>query len=231
MNFKISNNQINEIETIIQYRFNNVGLLEQAFTHSSFANAENVADNERMEFFGDAILDYIVSEYLYLNYKDLTVGKLSTMRSNLVSATALRPVVKELDLMKHLRVANGAGGIKSASKKIESNLYEAIVAAVYSDGGISEAKKFVLRTLKKNLENAHATLLKDSKTKLQEYCQHNKLPVPQYKMIERFGSENLPQYKYGLYIGDKLVSEGLGTSKKNAEQEAAREIVEKWRIN
>ncbi len=94
MNFKISNNQINEIETIIQYRFNNVGLLEQAFTHSSFANAENVADNERMEFFGDAILDYIVSEYLYLNYKDLTVGKLSTMRSNLVSATALRPVVK-----------------------------------------------------------------------------------------------------------------------------------------
>ena len=80
------------------------------------------------------------------------------------------------------------------------------------------------------MENAHATLLKDSKTKLQEYCQHNKLPVPQYKMIERFGSENLPQYKYGLYIGDKLVSEGLGTSK-NAEQEAAREIVEKWRIN
>ncbi len=231
MNFKISNNQINEIETIIQYRFNNVGLLEQAFTHSSFANAENVADNERMEFFGDAILDYIVSEYLYLNYKDLTVGKLSTMRSNLVSATALRPVVKELGLMKYLRVANGAGGIKSASKKIESNLYEAIVAAVYSDGGISEAKKFVLRTLKKSLENAHATLLKDSKTKLQEYCQHNKLPVPQYKMIERFGSENLPQYKYGLYIGDKLVSEGLGTSKKNAEQEAAREIVEKWRIN
>lgn len=231
MNFKISNNQINEIETIIQYRFNNVGLLEQAFTHSSFANAENVADNERMEFFGDAILDYIVSEYLYLNYKDLTVGKLSTMRSNLVSATALRPVVKELGLMKYLRVANGAGGIKSASKKIESNLYEAIVAAVYSDGGISEAKKFVFRTLKKNLENAHATLLKDSKTKLQEYCQHNKLPVPQYKMIERFGSENLPQYKYGLYIGDKLVSEGLGTSKKNAEQEAAREIVEKWRIN
>lgn len=231
MNFKISNNQINEIETIIQYRFNNVGLLERAFTHSSFANAENVADNERMEFFGDAILDYIVSEYLYLNYKDLTVGKLSTMRSNLVSATALRPVVKELGLMKYLRVANGAGGIKSASKKIESNLYEAIVAAVYSDGGISEAKKFVLRTLKKSLENAHATLLKDSKTKLQEYCQHNKLPVPQYKMIERFGSENLPQYKYGLYIGDKLVSEGLGTSKKNAEQEAAREIVEKWRIN
>lgn len=221
---------INAIEHKLLYKFNNKELLKQAFTHSSFANAENVSDNERMEFFGDAILDAVVSEYLLVNYVDCVVGQLSTMRSNIVSANALRPVVDNLGLLKYLRVASGASKIKSASKKIESNLYEAIIAAIYLDGGMHFAKEFILRTLKSKLESATSALHKDSKTQLQEYCQHNKLPAPKYKLMERLGADNEPIYKYGLYIDGKLVCIGEGSSKKNAEQNAATKTVTKWRI-
>lgn len=222
--------EIRLIEQELQYEFVDKKLLIQAFTHSSYANIENIQDNERMEFFGDAILDAVVSEYLLINYPTCLVGQLSTMRSNIVSANALRPVVDELGILKYLQVANGADRIKNASKKIESNLYEAIVAAIYLDGGISATKEFISRTLCDKLANALVYLQKDSKTQLQEYCQHNKIDAPKYKLIERVGSDNAPQYKYGLYIDGLLVETGVGTSKKIAEQDAATKIVTKWRI-
>lgn len=152
------------------------------------------------------------------------------MRSNIVSADALRPVVERLEIMQFLQVANGASVIKSTSKKIESNLYEAIVSAIYLDGGIECAREFIIYSLKDKLDNATSALNKDCKTKLQEYCQHNKLPLPVYKLIERTGADNAPEYKYGLYLDGKLVCAGVGTSKKIAEQDAAKKIVTKWRI-
>ncbi len=221
---------INAIELKLQYKFKNKKLLIQAFTHSSYANVQSLEDNEKMEFFGDAILDCIVSEYLFANYVECQVGQLSTMRSNIVSADALRPIVDKLEIMQYLQVASGAKRIKSASKKIESNLYEAIVSAIYLDGGIEAARSFILHSLKDKLVNAHGALNKDCKTKLQEYCQHNKLPTPVYKLIERTGADNSPQYKYGLYIDGKCLCSGVGASRKIAEQAAAKKIVTKWRI-
>ena len=111
--------QINyeEIESKLQYRFNDRGLLLQAFTHSSYANVENLPDNERMEFLGDSIMDMIVSEYYYDAYPDRSAGELSVMRSNVVSADGLRPIVDGMDLLKYLQVSNGSKGIKKPVKK------------------------------------------------------------------------------------------------------------------
>lgn len=219
-----------DIENKLQYRFNDRSLLRQAFIHSSYANVENLQDNERMEFLGDAIMDMVVSEYFYGAFPDRDAGELSVMRSNVVSADALRPIVDGMDLMKYLQVSNGSKQIKSLSKKIESNLFEAIVCAIYLDGGLDAARSFLLRVIKSALDDAVTVSRKDDKTLLQEYCQKNRLPVPQYKLMERKGSDNDPSYKYGLYIQGELVACGEGNNKKSAEQDAAKKIVTKWRI-
>lgn len=219
-----------EIERKLQYVFKDKGLLLQAFTHSSFANVENVRDNERMEFLGDAILDMIVSEYFFERFSEREAGQLSIMRANVVSSDGLQPIVEHLDVLKYLQVSNGAGQVKRVSKKIEANLFEAIVCAIYLDGGIDAAKQFVLRVMCSSLDDAVITTRKDDKTLIQEYCQKNHLPTPIYKLIERSGSDNAPTYKCGLYIDNKLISEGIGSNKKSAEQSAAKIIVTKWRI-
>lgn len=223
--------QIEHIEDRLQYAFANKELLVCAFTHSSYAKIFGVTDNERMEFLGDAILDMVVSEYLFGKYVDCDAGVLSTMRSNIVSAKALRPIVKSLDLITYLQVGNGALDIKNDSSKIESNLYEAIVAAIFIDGGIGAVRDFILRTLSKLLNEATQMRSKDSKTVLQEYCQKHKLPMPTYKLAERTGADNNPTYKYDLYLGDEYKCSGQGSSIKTAEQDAAKELVTEWRID
>lgn len=222
--------QIKEIESKLNYSFANKQLLRQAFTHSSYANVEKVADNERMEFFGDAILEYIVSEYLFENHPKLNAGELSAIRSNVVSAKGLRPIIDKLDLMQYLQVASGAVTIKKASRKIEANLFEAILCAIYLDGGLHCAKQFVLRVMDDTLRNADTMLVKDSKTLLQEYCQKNKMSL-QYKLLKRSGPDNNPKFEYALYIDNKQVTVGVGSNIKAAEQDAADKIVQEWRID
>lgn len=226
----IDDNQIKEIENKLNYAFTNKQLVIQAFTHSSYANIEKLADNERMEFFGDAILEYIVSEYLFSNYPMCSAGELSAMRANLVSADGLRPMIDSLDVIQYLQVANGSGKIKKLSRKIEANLFEAILCAIYLDGGMECAKQFALRLMSESLRNADATLSKDGKTLLQEYCQKYKKTL-QYQLINRSGPDNSPKFEYALYIDGKEVSRGVGSSIKAAEQDAANKIVHEWRID
>lgn len=221
--------EIDRIEQKLGYVFNNKTLLTQAFVHSSFANAENLADNERMEFLGDAVLDFIVSDYFYAKYPDFDAGQLSKVRSLVVSSDGLRPIVDELDIWEHLRVA-GNCNLRSLSKKIEANLYEAVLCAIYFDGGIDAAKSFVMRTLKANLDSARKHAVKDSKTLVQEYCQERKLTV-EYKFENRVGPDNKPTFYYSLWIDGKKASDGVGSSIKNAERDAASKIVKDWRIN
>lgn len=222
--------QIALIESNLRYTFTNKKILERAFTHSSYANAENVKDNERMEFLGDAILDMIVSEYLYGVYGDCSVGALSTMRANIVSANALRPVVEALDVMPFLQVGGGASNIKKSSKKIESNLYEAVVSAIYLDSGLESAKEFVLRTLRPLLDEPSRVEQRDGKTVLQEHCQKHRLPIPEYRLAERIGLDNDPTFKCDLYIENVLMCSGVGSTKKAAEQDAAKKLIIEWRI-
>ena len=226
----MDSSKIRDIERKLQYTFNNKKLLEQAFTHSSYANQENVADNERMEFFGDAILGYITSEQLFDSFKNSSEGNLSAMRARLVSAESLRTIMDKLDLVQHLQMVNGSGANSELSHKIEANLFEAVLCAIYLDGGISCAKDFVLRTMGDSLRNAADTLKKDAKSLLQEYCQKNKYTL-EYKSVGRSGPDNKPTFRYALYINGKEESIGEGASKKAAEQDAASKIVKKWRID
>ena len=216
--------KIQEIERKLQYAFNNKALLEQAFTHSSYANLQNVEDNERMEFFGDAILDYITSEQLFAAFKDNNEGDLSAMRARLVSAESLSKIVKALGLTQYLQIANGSGANSELSHKTEANLYEAILCAIYLDGGVCCAKQFVLRTMGDSLKSANDTLQKDAKTLLQEYCQKHKYTL-EYKFVARSGPDNKPTFEYAIYINGKIESVGVGASKKVAEQDAASKIV------
>lgn len=215
------------IESKLNYTFKNKALLAQAFTHSSYANEQQVEDNERLEFVGDAILGYVVSEYLFDSYPDKSAGELSAMKARIVSADGLRPVVDKLALTEHLRVANG--DVVKTSRKIAANLFEATLAAIYIDGGLPSARKFVLRVLKSSLSSV-PTALKDDKTLLYEYCQMKKLAI-EYKLIERSGTDDKPNFRYALFVDGKQVSEGSGPNIKAAEQQAAHKIVEEWRID
>ncbi len=226
----LSKSEIAAIERRIGYTFSDKQLLEQAFVHSSLAKRKNISDNERMEFFGDAVLEYLSSEYLFDIYTNSDAGQLSAMRSQVVSADALRPVVLKMDILQYLQVANGAGKIKKISRKIEANLYEAILCAIYLDGGIDSARKFVLSTLEQTMVNAGNIFVKDSKTLLQEYCQKNKSSI-EYRFVDKSGPDNDPEFKYELLIDGKRVAEGTGQSIKAAEQDAAHKIVVKWRID
>ena len=220
--------KIREIESKLQYVFVNKNLLEQAFTHSSYGNQENVADNERMEFLGDAILGYITSEQLFASFKNSSEGALSAMRAKLVSAESLSKIVVNLDLTRYLQMVNGSI-FGELSHKTEANLYEAILCAIYLDGGISPAREYVLRTMGDSLRDAQDTLRKDAKTMLQEYCQKRKYTL-EYKSVGRSGPDNKPIFRYALYINGKSQSVGVGTSKKAAEQDAASKLVKEWGI-
>ncbi len=216
---------VSEIEQRLHYTFKNKQLLAQAFTHSSYANIENVEDNERMEFFGDAILEYLSSDYLYTRFSQCSEGELSAMRARLVSAESLFPVVERLGLTSYLRTIN-----KELSHKTVANIYESVLCAIYIDGGMAKAKKFFLYSLKRELTDCIGALNKDAKTRLQEYCQKNKLSLS-YKYVGRDGPDNKPVFCYELYVNGQKQSEGKGSSKKAAEQAAANKLVTKWRID
>ena len=216
------------VETKLNYTFKNKSLLQQAFTHSSYANVEQIEDNERMEFLGDAILGYVVSEYLFAHHSDKSAGQLSAMKSRIVSADGLRPVVDKLGLLEYLRVANGEATVKN-SRKIAANLFEAILCAIYLDGGLIAAREFVWNVLSESL-TSESKVLKDDKTRLYEYCQMKKLAI-EYKLIERTGPDDKPSFRYALLIDGKQVAEGVGLNIKAAEQQAAHKIIVGWRID
>lgn len=220
-------NSLTEIEQKLGYIFCNKDLLFQAFTHSSFANVENVSDNERMEFFGDAILEFISSEYLYNRYTNSSEGELSAMRAKIVSADGLAPAVDRLGLVQYLRISNSEGEI---SRKTKANLFEAVLCAIYLDGGIEQAKIFFEKALKPYLSIAELIFQKDAKTRLQEYCQKHKLDL-EYRIVKRSGPDNNPSFTCELYVNGAYKSTGFGSCKKAAERDAANKIVTEWRID
>ena len=221
---------IKSIEKIINYTFENKGLLVQAFTHPSYGHITGMLDNDRMEFLGDAILDEIVANYIYNAYPNLDAGDLTKLRATIVSSQGLKPVVKEMGLLKYLLVADGADAIKGLGKKIEADLFESVLGAIYLDGGYREAEKYVLHFLKHLLENRVLEQgAKDYKTPLQEYCQARKWSVV-YKFVNQTGPQNKPVFTFALYINDEFCCEGSGLSKKAAQQDAAMKYCTKWRI-
>ena len=206
-----------KVEGVLGYTFQNKQLLYTAFVHSSFANENKVAGNERMEFFGDAILQYITTEQLMDLYKDKDEGDLSKIRSAIVSMESLTKVVDKLGIEDFVLMSNGQKKI-GKPKKLESNLYEAILCAIYLDGGMDEAKKFVLATLSQQFMQAPKVI--DFATELKEYCEANKL-VLEYKFLGESGEKNDVLYQYQLYIDGKLVSTAQARKKKSAQHKCA----------
>lgn len=212
---------LKEIEDIIAYQFTNKNLLKTAFVHSSYSNEHKVENNERLEFLGDAVLELIITDELYKNFA-LKEGKLTQYRASLVSQPTLAFVIEELKLDKFLMVGKGFYNNASDSKAIKCDLFEAIVGAIYLDGGIAQAKKFVLQVLGGYINNLKINGLEsDAKSALQEMLAGQKIIYSTTK----HGLSHNPFYKSTVIINGINMGYGEGTNKKSAEQVAAKNTI------
>jgi ribonuclease III len=221
-----------ELETALQYVFRDRLWLEEAVTHASSLNERKGGklrrDNERLEFLGDAVIDLIISEVLIERYPEATEGALSKMRARLVSEAALAQVARRLGLGRFLRLGRGeelSGGREKTS--LLADAFEAVVAAVYHDGGYEAARRSVLALLEPELvtESASGGGV-DYKTQLQEYCQQLFGQLPLYRVTRESGPDHRKVFQVELIINGRCYGEGTGKSKKEAEQQAAKTALE-----
>ncbi|MGL4606743.1 MAG: ribonuclease III [Eubacteriaceae bacterium] len=210
-----------EIEKKINYVFKNKDLLKVALTHSSHSG--NAINNERLEYLGDAVLELIISEYLYRFHK-LSEGKMTKIRSNIVCAESLSKASSQLKLGENLLL--GKGEIVTGGRRRKSNLanaFEALVGAIFLDSDFESTRKVVLSLLKENIALAlSGGLVKDYKTELQEKIQKNNDNVIEYILEKSEGPEHNKTFYINLYFNGECVGKGVGKSKKEGEQDAAK---------
>ncbi len=204
----------------IDYQFKNQDLLEAALTHRS-VRPDN---NERMEFLGDSIVNFIIAEALYNKFPAAHEGKLSRIRANLVKGDTLAELAQELELGDFIRL--GPGELKSGGHRrtsILADTMEALIAALYMDGGMTLCKKKVISWFEQRLSSVTLeSNLKDPKTRLQEYLQSHKMALPDYEIVKVDGSAHNQTFHVKCSVkGSKYASEGIGSSRRRAEQEAA----------
>lgn len=223
--------ELKVLEEKIGYTFNNFSLLKQAMIHSSYANEKHLPKyecNERLEFLGDAVLELVASEFLVYENRKMPEGELTKTRASIVCEPALAFCAKELELGAYLLLGKGedaTGGRKRNS--VTSDALEALIGAIYMDGGFANAKEFIHRFILDDLENK--TLFFDSKTILQEIVQaHFKDPVT-YILIGEDGPDHDKSFHVEVRIGEEAYADGTGRTKKAAEQEAAYHSILKLR--
>ena len=215
-------NNYEELEKQIGYKFNDISHLEIAFTHKSYVNEIMIKGHEsyeRYEFLGDAILEYLVSKFLFEEYKDMSEGDLTKLRASLVCEFTLSKISRELKLGSYGYFSKGeklTGGMNRDS--ILCDMFESLLGAIYLDGGLEEADKYVKRFLLTDIE--HKKLFYDSKTKLQEYAQKNSKTIS-YNLLDEDGPEHDKTFHVNVCLGDEVIAEGKGHSRKTAEQTAA----------
>lgn len=212
-------------------KFNNQKLLEQVFIHRSYLNESNgsgLESNERLEFLGDSILSFVVSSHIFVEYEDLKEGELTSIRSVLTNTETLYEISKELDLGSHLKLSKGEEQSKGrANKTILANTLEALIGGIYIDQGIDAVKVFIEENIISHSEAIiEAQGLKDPKSKLQEKIQEKHRESPQYKVTSEEGPDHNKMYTIGVYLNEKLLAEGSGSSKQIAEKAAARAALE-----
>lgn len=215
------------IEKNIDYTFKDKMLLRQAMSHSSYVNEIKVKgyeSYERLEFLGDAVLELLSSEFLYHNYPDITEGKLTKLRASIVCEYTLSSVAKQLAYGDFVLLSKGeeqTGGRKRNS--ILCDLFESVLGAIYLDGGMEPAKKYVNTFLMTDIENKQ--LFYDAKTTLQEMVQKNGTGTVTYELIEEKGPDHNKTFITSVMVNGVLLATGEGTSKKNAEQMAAYQAI------
>ena len=215
--------KLTELQEVIGYQFREEGLMRQALTHSSFANEKHMkklSDNERLEFLGDAVLEVVSSEFLFQNYPKLPEGDLTKLRASLVCEPTLAICAREIGLGKYLFLGKGEDQTGGRERKsILSDALEALIGAIYLDGGFEPAKAFVQRFILTDIE--HKKLFHDSKTILQEVVQGQYKEPLQYVLLAENGPDHDKSFRVAAQIGERRISEGSGHTKKAAEQEAA----------
>lgn len=218
-----------KLEEIINYKFRNPDFLKLALTHSSYLNEhhlEKTECNERLEFLGDAVLECVSSEFLFNHFPDLMEGELSKIRAQLVCEDALSVKARDIHLGEFLILGKGMEkGNGRNSNSILSDAIEALIAAIFLDSGIEDAKKFIL-TYILNENPEPSLLLKDKKTCLQELAQAGGHHVT-YDILDETGPEHNKEFHMAVYIDGKLMGEGTGHTKKIAEQNASFEAIKK----
>ncbi len=218
---------IQEFQDVIGYRFHEEGLLRQALTHSSYANEHHMKrlyNYERLEFLGDAVLEIVTSEYLYREHPTWPEGEMTKVRASIVCEPTLAFCTRAMNLGKYLFLGKGeemTGGRKRRS--VLSDVIEAVIGAVYLDGGFDEAQAFIYRFILNDVE--HMQLFYDSKTILQEIVQGQNMGELSYVLVEESGPDHNKNYFVDAVIGGKPMGRGDGHTKKAAEQEAAYQTI------
>ncbi len=220
---------IKDLEAAIGYRFHNISLLQNALAHSSYANErwhDGLKSNERLEFLGDSVLGMVVAQYLYAHYPDRLEGDLTRMRADVVCEKALAKVARQIDLGKHLLLGKGEeqGGGRDRDS-ILSDAVEAVIAACFIDGGMEVARDFILRFVLRE-EPVQQNNNRDYKTVLQELVQQKKNQVLAYALVGEKGPDHNKTFAVELCLNGQVVGSGEGSSKKRAEQMAARAALE-----
>lgn len=216
---------IEELQRIIGYHFNDQELLVTALTHSSYLNESKgrgsvPEDNERLEFFGDAIIEFVVSEYLFSKYADTPEGDMTKLRASMVCEQSLAVCSRQIDLGNYLRMGKGeeaTGGRERPS--ITSDAFEALTAAIYLDAGRESAEQFIYRHLIHTLE--HQTLFFDAKTRLQEIVQQDPNARLTYELVSEEGPSHNKVFVTAVFRNGTEIGRGVGHSKKTSQQDAA----------
>ena len=219
---------IAEFQTRIGYQFSDETLLKRALTHSSFANEgkKKGKHNERLEFLGDSVLSVIVAEHLFTTYHQIPEGELTKLRASLVCEKALDVFAAKIELGKYLYLGRGeemTGGRTRPS--IIADAFEAVIAAIYLDGGLEAAKNFVLGFIPEDLDIHKPNPLSDYKTALQEVIQQNREEKVSYELIGERGPDHAKIFTVEVKLNSNIIGTGEGSSKKQAEQSAAREAL------
>ena len=220
---------IRAFEEKIGYEFKDKSYIQTALTHSSFANEHKEFNyNERLEFLGDSVLGLVVSDYLFRARNDLPEGKLTRLRANVVCEESLSAVARKINLGDHLFLGKGekaSGG--SNRDSILADATEAVIAAIYLDGGFDQAKDFILSNLRDTIaKNIDGNIFRDYKTILQEIIQGNNGKIS-YKLVGESGPDHNKEFEMQVKCGQETIGLGKGKNKKEAEKEAARDALVK----
>ena len=223
------------LQEAIGYRFHDRGLLEHAMTHTSRAHEDvtgGVADNESLEFLGDALLGFVIADMLFREFPEHNPGQTSKIKASLVSTLTLARQAERLALGNHLLLGRGeekTGGRRKQALLADS--YEALIAAIYLDGGVEQARAFIAREFGPLIADIRREggVGQDHKSALQEYLQSREDPVPEYRLAGTVGPDHRKEFRVAVFVRGEAVAEGTGASKKEAEQDAARAALTKLR--
>jgi ribonuclease-3 len=225
--------EFESLQQAIGYRFRDRGLLEHAMTHTSRANEDvsgGVVDNESLEFLGDALLGFVVADLLFRDFPEFDEGQKSKTKASLVSTTTLARQAERLRLGDHILLGRGeekTGGRRKQALLADS--YEALLAAIYLDGGIEQARAFIVREFAALVGDVrqHGTAARDYKSALQELLQSRDIALPEYRLVGTLGPDHSKMFQVAVVVRGEALAEATGPSKKEAEQEAARIALEK----